>query len=65
MTADDVRDLVRRHIAIAGSQSKWAGEVQISQGYISDFLKGFREPGPHILRVLGLERQMTYRKVKP
>ena len=43
-----------------------AEEMKVSRAYLHDVLTGSREPGPSILRFLGLEKQITtvtvYRK---
>ena len=41
-----------------------AGELGISPAYLSDAMRGNREPGPKILDALGLERVVMYRKKK-
>jgi hypothetical protein len=45
-----------RHIAVVAS------ELGVSSQYLSDVLRGARDPGPKILVALGLERVITYRK---
>lgn len=62
MTADDVRKLIRKKAA--GNQKAWAVENGISPAYLSDMLLGRREPSPAILRPLGLEKVVLYRKIK-
>ena len=42
----------------------WADKNSLSQAYVSDTLNGRREPGPKILRALGLVLEPNYRKVK-
>lgn len=43
-------------INVAGSQKKFAERYDISEQYVSDVLRGRREPGEKILEVLGYER---------
>lgn len=62
MTEDDVRQMVRDDMLIAGctTQQEWALKNGISQQYLSDFMTGRKAPGPSILRALMLKRVVTY-----
>jgi hypothetical protein len=62
MTEDDVRQMVRDDIPIAGctTQQEWALKNGISPQYLSDFMVGRKAPGPSILRALMLKRVVTY-----
>lgn len=60
MSAGDVRDLLRDACDKAGDQKSFSEKTGISQQYISDVLKGKREPGQAILTALGLERVVSY-----
>lgn len=62
MTADDVRELLRRSCHDAGSASAWAKANGVSPAYVSDALNKQREPGPAICEALGVEREVRYRK---
>lgn len=64
MTADQVRALLARKCREAGSQRAWAKAIGVTPPYVHDVLLGRREPGPAILRALGLERvvTVTYRR---
>jgi hypothetical protein len=64
MTADDVRNLLRRAVQEAGTASAWAEANDLSAAYVSDTLSKKREPGPAILKALGLTSEMQYRKAK-
>jgi transcriptional regulator with XRE-family HTH domain len=44
------------------TQSAVAKELGIMPSYLSDVLKGRREPGPQVLDALGLERVISYRQ---
>ena len=46
----------------AGNQTRWCIENDVSPAYLSDVLKGRREPGEKILAALGLERITYYRQ---
>lgn len=54
MTAEDVRDLVRKRIAAAGSMAALAKQWKCTAGYLSNILNGRDTPGPRILKPLGL-----------
>ena len=62
MTVEQVRTLLRKRCAAAGSMTTWAGENGVSIAYVSDILAGRREPGESVLTALGLERVISYRK---
>lgn len=47
-----------------GSQRALAKELGVSEPYLSDVINGRRDPGPKILKALGLERIVDYRTVK-
>lgn len=51
-----------RKLCAQSSQRNVADEMQISEQYLCDVLKGRRNPGPRILQALGLERKVTYSK---
>jgi predicted transcriptional regulator len=44
------------------SQVSVAADLGIKPSYLCDLLKGRREPGPKVLKALGLERIVTYRR---
>lgn len=57
--------MLRRATDEAGGQKAFASQHGVSQAYISDVLRGRREPGPAILNTLGLVAQpTTYQKAK-
>jgi hypothetical protein len=64
VTADDVRNLLRNACDKAGTAAAWAEANELSPAYVSDTLNKKREPGPAILRALGLTSEMQYRKAK-
>lgn len=64
MLLDQVLALLRRRCEEAGGQAAWAKANRVSPAYVSDVLNGRREPGWSILRPLGIERAVTYRKVR-
>lgn len=62
MTPDSMRALIRRACREAGSQKAWAKQHNINEAFLSQVLRGEREPSPAILDPLGMERVVVYRK---
>ena len=60
MNIDGVIKTIRRKSAEHGSQRAFAKSIGVSPAYLSDVLKGRREPGPKILDALGITRRATY-----
>lgn len=58
LTLDDVITLLRREAD--GRQVEFALRAGVTQQYISDILRGKREPGPKILDALGLQKVIVY-----
>jgi len=57
MTEDDVRELLKQQVTVAGGITAWINDRDMSVQYVSDVLKARRAPGPAILAALGLERR--------
>lgn len=64
MTLSDVLTLLAGECEKAGSRAAWAKQHDLSPSYVGDVLKGRRDPGEGILKALGLERAVTYRRKK-
>lgn len=64
MKYDQVVEMLRREVSRAGAQSRWAESHGMSQSYVANVLRGRNEPGPLVLEALGLERVVTYRRIK-
>ena len=64
MTLDAVLKILRRECDKAGGQKFWAEAHNMKAAYVSDVLNKRRDPGPSVLVALGLERVVTYRRVK-
>lgn len=60
---DHIRGLVRQAEQSVGGQKALASQWGISVQYISDVLRGYRDPGKSILAALGYERVILYRKI--
>lgn len=58
LTSEAVRDLLRG--AVGENQKAWADANRIAPAYVSDVLNRRREPGPAILRALGLTKTVAY-----
>lgn len=55
-------ELLRAAVDKAGTQTAFAKKHGISIAYVNDVLQGRRAPGDKILKALGLESQLTYKK---
>lgn len=62
MDEDGVRALLSTRCKEAGGVAPWADGHGVSSTYARDVIAGRRPPGEAILRALGLERVVTYRK---
>lgn len=63
ITEIQVQQMLRMEIALCGSAGKWALKKDVSSAYISDVLRGRRDPGDKILRALGLRKIVGYELV--
>ena len=64
ISSREVLDRIAARIRVAGSQKAAAAALGISAQYLTDILNGRREPGPKMLKALGLERISSYREVR-
>lgn len=62
MTKADVVERLRQAIRPYASLKDAGSALQIAPSYIADVLKGRRDPGPSVLKALGLERKTLYAK---
>lgn len=62
LSAADVRCLLKHQCEAAGSQANWAREHRISAAYLNDVLEGRRGIGPAIMRRMGLQKVVMYRR---
>ena len=60
---DRVLNMVRIGIQVEGSQKAYAKRVKLSESYLSDMLNRRRDISPRILKHLGLERVVYYRRI--
>lgn len=63
LSPDAVLGLLRREADAAGSQGKLAEQLGVSPQYLSEVMRGKKEPGPAILAPLMLSREVRYRKL--
>jgi hypothetical protein len=64
MIREEVVTLLQRMADRAGSKRALAKEMGVTAAYIGEVLHGKRAPGPAILNVLGLRRQVKITYVK-
>ena len=62
MTKAGVLRELRRRARMAGSQAKAAKALGVTPAAFTQALRGSREPGPALLRALGFERVVLYRR---
>lgn len=62
MNETELLGLMQRRIRKSGSQAAWARENGLSVPYVNDVLNCRRGPGASILRALGVEKVVIYRK---
>lgn len=60
LTITDILAALAKAVADAGSQAQWCSEHDVSTAYVSDVLRGRRDPGKKILDVLGYEAVTCY-----
>ena len=60
LTLDEVRDLVRDDVTLAGSITAYADFAGVRRSHVSDVLHGRRRPNAALLKYLGLARVERY-----
>lgn len=63
MTKPQVLNRLRAAIREQGGQTYLADKIGITPCYISNALAGRCDPGPKLLRALGLEKIVSYREM--
>jgi len=56
-------ELIKKEIKKHGSQLAFANYLKISEQYLTDVLKGRREPGDKFLTPLGFQRVIYYEEI--
>lgn len=64
MTLDDVLGALAAAIYRAGGRAQWAQQHGVSRSFVSAVLCRTRAPSDKILAALGLERTVSYRRIK-
>lgn len=64
MTAAEVREILRQKAAAHGSARKAARAAHVDYCHFLDVLNGRRNPGPHVLRWVGLQRVFMYEEIR-
>jgi DNA-binding transcriptional regulator YdaS (Cro superfamily) len=64
MTETDVLNKLREAVRRAGGQNAFARRFGVTQSNISLTLTGKVSPTPAILRAIGIERRMVYRRAE-
>ena len=62
LDAEAVRRMLVAVIGAVGTQSAFADRHGISAAYVSEVVRGTRDPGPAVLDALGLERVVGSRR---
>lgn len=62
MTLEQVKQILAARVRAAGTAKNWADANDIAPSYVSDVLRGRKEPGERILTALGIER--TYVRIR-
>lgn len=60
LTAQNLRDMLQRAVNDYGGQTAWAKDNGIPPSVVSDVLHAKRDPGPAVLRALGLVKVTRY-----
>ncbi len=61
LTTADIIAILQQEVAECGSQTEAAKRLRIKLSYFNDVLHGRRDPGPQVLKALGLQKR--YEKV--
>lgn len=60
LNRDQVIALIRELAKKEGTQEAAAAKIGIAPPYVSDLLRGKRNPGPEVLEFFGLEKKIVY-----
>lgn len=64
MTEADVREILTREVMKAGSIRAWAQANDVSHVWVRECLKFEKPPGPAICKALGVEKRVTYVRIR-
>jgi transcriptional regulator with XRE-family HTH domain len=65
MTLDQFRDYLRAEVQRQGSQRLLAQRCGVTESFLSDVLRGRRDPGPKLLAALGLRQVVCIEPLPP
>jgi hypothetical protein len=60
MTRDEAMTILRNHIEKEGSMRAFADKHDFNVSFISDIMRGRREPSERILLAVGVKKVVTY-----
>jgi len=60
----DVYAMLRQSCRDAGGQSAFARKHGVTAAYVSDVLNGRQDPGPALLKAIGVRKVVRYEVVK-
>lgn len=64
MNRIDLYTLLRTQCAKAGGQTAFANQHGVSVAYVSDVMNGRKEPGPALLKAMGVRKVVRYEVIK-
>lgn len=60
ITTEQFREVLRARTRLDGSQKATARKFRIPESYLSDILRGNREPSESVAKLLGYERGVVF-----
>lgn len=60
LTTEQFREVLRARTRLDGSQKATARKFRIPESYLSDILRGNREPSESVAKLLGYERGVVF-----
>lgn len=64
MNRIDLYALLRTQCAKAGGQTAFANQHGVSVAYVSDVMNGRKDPGPALLKAMGVRKVVRYEVIK-
>lgn len=61
-TIEETREKLRQACRESGGQSAWCQKHGITAPFLSEILRGRRDPTERVVRLIGLERVMMFRE---
>ena len=63
MTPEEFISYLKDQASVYGSQKAFARHCGVSESFLSDVLRGRREPGATLLECLGFQKVVTYERI--